>query len=141
MAENPTVSSGKCPHVQTLRVHALPVATAGNDLTTTVGVATYASTVTAVRYIPDGSQAGAATNNRTLAVVDQTSTDIVASLAMTANDAGHNLVAETAKVLTLSSTATNLNVAAGDVLYFTSTHVGTGIADPGGVVEVDLSLA
>jgi hypothetical protein len=36
----------------------------------------------------------------------------------------------------LSGTPANLVVAAGDELQWQSTHVGTGIADPGGRVEV-----
>lgn len=141
MAENPTVTSGLCPQQVVLRVECQPVATAGNDLTTEVGIAPFAATLVSAVYTPVASQAGAATNNRTLAVVDETSGDTMASLAMTANDGAHNLVAHTAKTLTNSGTASNLNVAAGDVIYFTSTHVLTGIADPGGVLEVTLAKA
>jgi hypothetical protein len=63
-------------------------------------------------------------------------TTAVATLALTS---GVNLAADRENPLTLSGTPANLTVAAGDVLEFTSVHVGTGIADPGGLVEVEIS--
>jgi hypothetical protein len=63
-------------------------------------------------------------------------TTSVASLALTS---GVNAPAADEKALTLSGTPANLVVASGDVLEFDSTHVGTGIADPGGLVQVTFS--
>ena len=40
------------------------------------------------------------------------------------------------KTIPLSGTAANLNVAAGDVLAWQSDSVGTGLADPGGLVTI-----
>jgi hypothetical protein len=42
-------------------------------------------------------------------------------------------------VITLSGTAANLVLAAGDTVIWNSTHVGTGITDPGGLVSVTLT--
>jgi hypothetical protein len=54
---------------------------------------------------------------------------------------GVNLVQWVGKVITLSVVAGALDCNAGDVLTFQSTHTGTGITDPGGLVEVALSRA
>jgi hypothetical protein len=51
---------------------------------------------------------------------------------------GTNATGFTKTVIPLSGTPANLNVSSGDVLAFTSTHVGTGITDPGGIVRVTL---
>lgn len=100
-------------------------------------VAPFAGTVTAVTYIPVSTITGADTNSRTLAVTNKgqagAGSTAVASKAFTntVNATGYD---ETA--ITLNGTAANLVVADGDVLACTSTHVGTGIADPGGVFRV-----
>jgi hypothetical protein len=49
-----------------------------------------------------------------------------------------NTVAFVPKAVTLSGTAANLVLAAGDTNW-NSTHVGTGITDPGGLVVVTYS--
>jgi hypothetical protein len=52
---------------------------------------------------------------------------------------GVNAVAFDEKAITLSATASDLVVAAGDVLVWVSTAVGgTGLADPGGQVQVEI---
>jgi hypothetical protein len=80
------------------------------------------------------------TNGRTLTIVNKgqsgAGSTVMATLAFTT---GVNGVAFDEKAFTLSGTAANLNVVSGDVLAVVSTHTGTGIADPGGRVEVQLS--
>lgn len=128
------------PTAQTISTRVPAVATAGNDLSTTIGRAPFAGTVSAVTYIPDAALTGANTNSRTLQLrnraQDGTGTTAVASLALTA---GSNLVAFDESTLTLSGTPANLNVASGDVLEFFSQHIGTGITDPGGLVTVTIT--
>ncbi|MFI6162247.1 hypothetical protein ACIA59_20175 [Micromonospora haikouensis] len=51
-----------------------------------------------------------------------------------------NGVATTPEVLTLSSTETDLQPAAGDVLTAHFTHTGTGLAIPAGLVQVKLRI-
>ena len=51
-----------------------------------------------------------------------------------------NSVATTPEVLTLSSTATDLQLAAGDVLTAHFTHSGTGLAIPAGIVQFKIRL-
>lgn len=113
---------------------------AGADATEDVAVADWAGTVTSVTYTPDATITGANTNSRTITVVnkaqDGTGTTTVATLALTS---GVNIAGSDEGTITLSGTAANLVVAAGDVLAFVSTHVGTGIADPGGLVRVQLT--
>lgn len=129
----------QAPLVKTLKSDADPVG-AGNDFTTNIGRAPFDGAVTAVTYTPDAAITGANTNTRTISVVNKgqsgSGNTVVATLALTS---GVNPAASVEQALTLSGTAANLNVSKGDILAFTSTHVGTGIADPGGLVQVDVS--
>jgi hypothetical protein len=113
---------------------------AGADATEQVCVAPFDGTVTAVTYTPDTTITGANTNSRTISLVNKgqagAGTTSVATLALTS---GVNAPAADEKALTLSGTPANLVVASGDVLEFDSTHIGTGIADPGGLVQVTFS--
>lgn len=114
-----------------------PVTTVGNDLRMPVAVAVESETVIGVEYVPVSTQNGADTNSRTLNLynrgTDGTGTTLVATLALTA---GVNLTDNDAKTIALSGTAANLLLTAGQVLEWESLHVGTGIADPGGLVRV-----
>jgi hypothetical protein len=102
--------------------------------------AEYAGTVTSVTYVPKAAITGAATNNRTVSVVnrlqDGTGSAVVASLNFAS---GINAAAYDEKTITLSGTPANLVVAEGDVLEVRSAAVGTGIADPGGTAFVTIS--
>lgn len=119
-------------------VHTAPVA-AGSDFSTTVAEAV-AGTVSAVTIIPDATITGAATNNRTIQLVnkkqDGTGTTVIASINFVN---GTNAAAFDSKNLTLSATASDLVVADGDVLALVSTHVGTGVADPGVLAKVTIA--
>lgn len=83
------------------------------------------------RVYPNAAVAGAATNSRTLSVVDTTGPSTLASLALVA---GVNLVARAENDITNGTVA----VVAGDPIQYKSTHVGTGLVggDPGGLVIV-----
>jgi hypothetical protein len=127
------------PVTDYLQTTAPPVATAGNDFTHAIGTVKRAGTVTAASYIPDATITGAATNNRTVSIVNKGSDGLGSTVVATLNFAsGVNATAADEKVLTLSATPANLVVAAGDVLAFSSGHIGTGIADPGGLVTVSI---
>lgn len=128
------------PLIRTIAANAAAVA-AGSDLTTIVGEAPFAGTVTAVTYTPNANLTGADTDSRTLSVVnkglDGNGTTSVASKAFTASV---NALDYDETTITLSGTAANLVVAEGAILAFVSTHVGsTGLADPGGRVEITIS--
>jgi len=116
---------------------AAPVGATADD-STIVGQAPYAATATSVLYIPKATQNGAATNNRTLSVVNRgggagTGSTVIATVTL---NSGTNLVDNVPTALTLSSVSGALTIASGDVLEFTSVHNGTGVADPGGLVVV-----
>ncbi len=104
------------------------VSTAGNDDDTVVGQAPFAGSVAKVEYVPEAAITGAATNNRTLSLINKgqagSGTTVVASLNF---GNGTNATANNEVTLTLSATASDLAVAEGDTLVWRSLHIGTGI--------------
>lgn len=133
------MASSSAPLVQTIRVLAPAVGTAGNDANTPAGIVPFAGVVSQVRYVPMAAMTGSSTA-RTLTVYNRgqagAGTTVVAQKAHTA---GVNSTSKTPNTIALSGTAANLVVAANDVLEWESLHVSTGITDPGGVVEIDIS--
>lgn len=128
------------PLVRVIEADVPAVSTAGNDDDSVLAQAPFDCTVTAVEYVPEAAITGAATNNRTVSLVNKgqagSGTTTVASLTF---DNGVNATAYNERALTLSGTAANLNLSAGDTLQWRSIHVGTGITDPGGVVRVTVT--
>jgi hypothetical protein len=112
-----------------------PQATAGSNLNTIAMVVPRDGTITAVTYTTVTAITGANTNTRSVSLVNKgqagAGTTVIATLQF---NSGINTVAADEKAITLSVTATDLVVVAGDVLQWQSTAVGTGIADPGGLV-------
>jgi len=115
---------------------------AGSDLTTIVAKARFTGTVTSVTYAPVAGITGADTNTRLVQLVNKgqngSGSTVIASLQF---NSGVNATAFDEKPITLSGTPANLDVAADDILAWVSTHVGTGLADPGGTVFVEISRA
>lgn len=104
-------------------------------------IAPFAGTVTAVEIIAAAAITGANTDSRTMQLHNRgqsgAGTTLVAEKAFVS---GVNAAADDATALTLSATAANLVVAAGDVLEFTSLHVGsTGLAGPKALGRVTIS--
>lgn len=119
----------------------VPAVGAGSDAETDVLIAEFAGTVSGVKYVSATTLTGANTDSRTGQLVNKgqagAGSTVVASKAFTS---GVNAPADDDTAITLSGTAANLVVAAGDVLVWQSNHVGsTGLADPGGLVEVELT--
>jgi hypothetical protein len=114
-----------------------PQATAGSNLNTPVLVVESDGAVSSVTYTTVTAITGANTNTRSVSLVNKgaagAGTTIIATLQF---NSGVNTTAADEKAITLSATAADLNVVAGDVLQWQSTAVGTGIADPGGLVNV-----
>lgn len=132
--------SSKAPFVHVMEENA-PAVAAASDKSTVLGAAPFAGTITAATYTPDAQLTGADTESRTLTIVnkgqDGNGTTNIATKAFV-NAVNANDFDET--TLTLNATAANLVVAAGDIIAFVSTHVGsTGLADPGGKVRVTIS--
>jgi len=128
------------PHVQIIQAAVPATATAGNAASFVIGKAPFAAKVTAASYIAAGNITGHASNNRVFSVINagaagSGSTSVAAVTTNTSND----FTAFDEKALALSGTAANLEVAAGDVLKFSSAVGASGVADPGGVVTVTLS--
>lgn len=97
-------------------------------------------TVTAASITFDAAVVGNNTNTRTLNLVnrgqDGSGGVVVATLALVA---GVNPAAMDEFAMTLSGTAANRDVAAGDVLSIQETVAGTGLANPGASVGVTLA--
>ncbi|MGW3491787.1 hypothetical protein [Streptomyces sp. NPDC001054] len=127
------------PFVQVIERNVPAVDTAADD-DTILGQAPFAATVTKVEYVPEAAITGAATNNRSLSLVNKgqagSGTTSVATLSLAS---GVNAAANDERAITLSGTAANLTLAAGDTLQWRSVHVGTGISDPGGVVRITIA--
>ena len=120
----------------------VPAVTILADTTSAIVEAPFAGVVTGVSYTAVADVTGAASpSSRTLTLVnkgqDGTGTTVVATLALLGSV---NLTANDEKDLTLSVVAHATEVAAGDILAWVSTHVGgTGLVDPGGLAQVEIT--
>ncbi len=115
---------------------AVAAVAAGSDGFSLIGRVTAAGKVASVTFYPNAAATGAVTDNRRYRLYNRTSgagTTLIADLTLVN---GVNLVAKTAKAITLTVTVADLSVAAGDLLEWKSDHGGAGLADPGGIVEV-----
>jgi hypothetical protein len=116
---------------------ALGAAVAGDQ---TVGEAPFDGTVTAVTFTPEAAITGDNTNTRTFTLVNKgqagAGTTVVATLAFTT---GNNGVAFDEKAFTLSAVAGATAVVEGDILAAVEAVAGTGLANPGGRIEVTYS--
>jgi len=104
-------------------------------------VAPFDGVVTAAAILAAAALTGANTESRTFQLhnrgQDGSGTTLMASKAMTS---GVNAAADDSTSLTLSATAADLVVEEGDVLEFTSLHVGaTGLAAPKALGRVTFS--
>lgn len=128
------------PMGKVAQVQVQPQATAGSDLNSNIWRADSDATVTAVTYAPVTAITGANTNTRSVSLVNKGQSGAgVTVIATIQYNSGVNAAAADENAVTLSGTPANLNVSAGDILQWQSTHVGTGIADPGGLVCVTLA--
>lgn len=128
------------PGNHTVRAYIPGQATAGTVDSWPVFTPQQKITVTGVRWVPAATVTGAATNNFALALQNRGSVDGTGTTAITTTktyDNAINGVAHKAETLTLSATASNLNVDAGATIALIRTVNGTGLAMPDGSVEVD----
>lgn len=127
------------PFTQVLR-QVIPASAQAAGADIIMGIAPFAGVITSVKYIPDTDITGANTNTRKTSLINRGSagsgTTEMAALSFTS---GINGTAFAAKTITLSATSANLAFAAGDVLAWKSEAVASGLADPGGTVEVTIS--
>lgn len=118
----------------------VPAASAGVAQDQTIDSVPFAGTVSSVTFTPEADITGAATNYRTFRLVnagqDGNGTTVVASLAFSSGAVTASDFDE--KTITLSVTAADLVVAAGDVLKWDETVAASGLASPGGKVRVTI---
>lgn len=131
-----TGETGEAPRIVTLRVRHNTDAAAGTDYSEVTCTAPFAGTVSGAVFIPDAAVSGATSTATTWTIANKTQTLNAAALAFIT---GTDLVAFTAKALTLSGTAANLACALGDVYALVKTHASTGTAMPAGCVEITFS--
>jgi hypothetical protein len=107
------------------------------DASVVIAEAPAAGVVNSVTYTPNAAITGANTNTRAVRLRNRgqagAGTTVIAELQF---NSGVNATSMDEKVITLSATAADLVVAEGDVLEWFSDAVGTGLADPGGLVQV-----
>ena len=117
--------------------------TAGTSNVWSVLRAREAAVVTGVYWIPDAAVTGDNSDNFTLAVRNEGS-DGTGTTAVTATKTyatGTDSVAQVAEALTVSGTAADVAVAAGDVLSLVRATTGSGLASPAGQLEIHYQLA
>ena len=128
------------PLVRTLEA-TVPAVAAAADADQIIAEAPFAGTVTGASYTPEANITGNTAESRTLTIVnkgaDGNGAVVVATLAYAT---GTNATDFNEQGFTLSAVEGATTVAAGDILALVSTHVGTtGLADPGGKIQVELS--
>lgn len=100
----------------------------------------FTGTIVSVNYAANADITGANTNTRRVALInkglDGNGATVVAELQF---NSGVNAADYDEKPVTLSGTVANLDVAEGAVLAWFSDSVGTGLADPGGAVVVEIA--
>lgn len=119
-----------------MQIAALATAVAGSLV---LGEAPFDGSITSVKYIPNAAITGVNTNTRRVAVTNRgaagAGTTEAAALQF---NSGVNGVKWDAKAITLIADPAT-DVVAGDVITFDSTAIGTGLADPGGLVIVEVT--
>jgi hypothetical protein len=129
------------PFGTVLQAQVQPQATAGSNLNSNILRAPADATVSAVTYAPVTAITGANTNTRSVSLVNKGQSGAGSTVIATIQyNSGVNAAAADENTITLSGTPANLNIAAGDILQWQSTAVGTGIADPGGLVCVTAAV-
>lgn len=126
------------PGPQVLRSEIQAQATAGNADSWVIGTLPFNAVITGVKWIPDAAVTGAATNNFAFQLLNKGPANAGTGAPTTVKTyaSGTNSVINTPEAYTMSTTATDINGTAGDVLVWTRTVNGTGLASPRGQVEV-----
>lgn len=120
-------------------VEPIPVAgqaTAGTADEFSVFVAPFNLKITAVKWVPAAAVTADGTNYFTLNLRNRKADASGTALAASRSYIATNSVAFVAEAMTLSATAADLLVAAGDVLTVSKVNTGTGLAMPDGLVQV-----
>jgi hypothetical protein len=114
---------------------AVPPTAAGTAVEVPLVQLPFPALITEVKWIPGAAMTFNGTNFCTLTVRNrQTGAGVI--VPATKNWSAVSSVATTPETLTLSATATDLQLAANDLLTAHFTHSGTGLAVPAGIVQV-----
>jgi hypothetical protein len=117
----------------------IPARATAVDGQTTVGEAPHKSRVIGVSFIPDAAVVGADVNTRRLSLVNRGQGGAGnVEIAFLALAAGVNISENDERAFTLHATHANRNVEKGDVLEIVSDAQGSGLADPGGLIQVEI---
>lgn len=121
----------------------LPATAAGADYDEGAWEATSDGKITGASYTPEANITGNSTDSRTMTLVnkgqDGNGATVMGTLAFTT---GVNATDFNESAFTLSEVEGAVNFAAGDIIAAVSTHVGsTGLADPGGLVQIEYKQA
>jgi len=133
--------SGSAPLTKTIEA-TIPAAGAAVAQDQAIGEAPFAGTVTGVKIVPEAALVGHAANFRTFRVVNKgqagAGATVIASFA-TDTPGTDDLAAFDERVIPLSGVAGATTVAAGDVLAVDETVAGTGVAQAGYKVIVEIT--
>lgn len=98
------------------------------------------ATITGLTWVPGAAVTANGTNYATISVRNRGSNGSGSVVPASRSYAATNSTAQVAEVLTLSSTATDLQPAAGDVMTIGVAHTGSGLLVPAGLVQVTFRL-
>lgn len=121
----------KTVHIQ------IPPTAAGATASFAAAIIAFLGVLVSAKYTPNAAITGANTNTRKLEVINKgqagSGTTVMATLQF---NSGVNASAFVPKTITNSAVAGAIDALEGDVIAFVSTFVGTGLADPGGMLEL-----
>jgi len=117
-----------------------PVVALGTEYKQAIWKAPFACTVTSVKILPQAAVTGNTTNNFSVNILNggQVGTSTT-SVAVKEYNTGVDSVALTEETLTLSGTAANLVLAAGDWLVWSKTEDGSGLATVHCAVAIEVT--
>lgn len=125
----------------TLRIQVpVAMAAAGTDDETVGVVVPFNCTVTAVRWVPAAAVTANGTNYTTVGLRNRKADASGAALPATRSYAATNSVAFVPESMTLSATAADLLLAAGDVLTLQRLHTASGVVVPAGSIDVSVKI-
>lgn len=131
------------PGIFTVRRHIVGVAL-GSDADRAIWQNSHGARVAVVacRVIPDAAHSGAATNFMELGLVNKLKLGVGTVVVAPQKQylSGVDLIAFKPDTLPVSTTAADVIIDEGEVLAFSKTEGGTGLASPDLVVEVDLEF-
>jgi len=112
--------------------------TAGSAQKNPVFIAPFACVITAVKWIPAAAVTGANTNNFALGLINRGAAGAGTTAITTVKTyaSGTDSVSGVPETFTLSSTASDTYLAAGDQVDFARTVNASGLASPNGVVQI-----